>query len=250
MIEIQVSLALNLIDGFTGKPLRPAQAQLTLDGQRAQAIVKEGGWWVLCDLAPGEHQLEVRGAGFQPERITFEGGSGAQGMRLRLKPAPDYRFGRRVTTLTVQLTNKKGEPLPHRTLYALLPGRENELRLAQDEAKAGVKQLKLYASVPPGNLPIPGLFRMGEGAQAEMVRISSAQEDGCYRLTNPLGRDRRRGCTVRAVAAYTTDEQGRAFLALRQEESARLILVGAKGALREECVAVVALAHNEAVLEL
>lgn len=250
MIEIQISLALNLIDGFTGKPLRPAQVQLMLDGQRVQAIVKEGGWWVLCDLAPGEHRLEVRGAGFQPEHLTFEGGSGAQGVRLRLKPAPDYRFGWRVTTLTVQLNSKKGEPLQHRTLYALLPGRENELRLAQDEAGAGDRQVKLYASIPAGNLPIPGLFLVGEGAQAEMVRISSVQEDGCYRLTNPLGRERRRGCTVRAVATYVTDENGRAFLALGQEERARLLLVGAKGALREECVDVEPLQHNEVALTL
>lgn len=250
MIQIQVSLALNLIDGFTGKPLSPARVHLTLDGEHAQGVIKEGGWWVLCDLTPGAHELCVSGSGFQNERLNIEGTNGMQAIRLRLKPSSDYRFGRRVTTLNVLLRNKKDERLPGRTLYALLSGRENELRIAQDEVKAGEKQLKLYSAVALANLPVPGLFLMGEGSQAELVRLSSAQEGGVYRLTNPIGRERKRGCVLRAVASYTTDEQGCAFIALRQEEAARLVLIGAKGALREENVSIQPFTHNEVVFTI
>lgn len=250
MIQIQVSLALNLLDGFTGRPLSPAQAHLTLDGERAQAIVKEGGWWVLCDLAPGTHELCVSGPGFQDEKLSVKSEYGMQAIRLRLKPSAEYRFGRRVTTLNVLLKNKKGELLSGRTLYALLSGRENELRIAQDEVKTGEKQLKLYSAVAAASQPVPGLFLMGEGAQAELVRLSAAQEGGIYRLTNPIGRDRKRGCVLRAAASYTTDCRGSAFIALRQEQEAHLVLIGTKGALREEQVPICPLEHNEVTLTI
>lgn len=250
MIQINVSLALNLFDGFTGKPLKPAQVQLFIDGERAKAVTKDGGWWVLCDMAFGTHCIRICGTGFQTEELAVEINGRMQGLRINLKPAPTYRFGRRVTTLTVNLVGKKGEKLAGRTIYALLSGKENELRIAQDEVKAGEKQMRLYTSVGTASLPIPGLFLMGDGREAELVRISGTQDGVMFRMTNPIGRDRKRGCMLRAVAAFSTDEEGRAFLALREGNMARLLLVGVKGALREENVQVEPFAHNEVTLTI
>lgn len=248
MIQINVSLALNLFDGFTGKPLKPAQVQLFMDGERAATVTKEGGWWVLCDLAPGAHRVRVCGIGFQDEEFSVEATDRMQAMRINLKPAPSYRFGRRVTTLTVTLVDKKGMPVHGRTVYTLLGGKENELRIAQDEVCAGDKQMRLYSAVGVANLPIPGLFLMGDGRDAELVRITGTQDGMTFKVMNPVGRERRRGCMLRAVAAFSTDEQGRAFLVLREEDTARLLLVGSKGALREEVVKAEPLAHSDVTL--
>ena len=51
MIDIHVSLALNLLDGFSGRPLKPAQVRLFLDEEPCRPVYKEGGWFVLVNLA-------------------------------------------------------------------------------------------------------------------------------------------------------------------------------------------------------
>lgn len=77
MIDIHVSLALNLLDGFSGRPLKPAQVRLFLDEEPCRPVHKEGGWFVLVNLAAGEHALRVEGEGIS--------GGGAQGCRA-VKP--------------------------------------------------------------------------------------------------------------------------------------------------------------------
>ena len=232
MIDIHVSLALNLLDGFSGRPLKPAQVRLFLDEEPCRPVYKEGGWFVLVNLAAGEHALRVEGEGFQAEERRVQGGQAYEEMALRLLPAPSYRFGRRVTTLTLCLADRDGRPLPGRRLYAL-EGERRALRLAQDDAQPGALQLRLFSAEKPARLPVPGLFFLEDGEGSELVELRLAQ-GMAFQLQAPLARAHRRGCLLRPARACAADEKGELFLVAEEEGPLGLLLEEAGGFHREE----------------
>ena len=62
MIRFHVDAVLRVLDGFTGKPPSPSAIHLFVDGTAYRPIVKDGGYYVLKGLVPGEHQLVLQGA--------------------------------------------------------------------------------------------------------------------------------------------------------------------------------------------
>lgn len=221
MIDIHVSVALHLSDGFNGRPLKPAQVRLSVDGEPVRAVCKEGGWFVLVNLSPGAHALRVEGEGFQPEELTVQGGNAGDEMQLRLLPAPSYRFGRRVTTLTVRLRKKDGAPAAGRRIYALGSGR-CALRLAQDDAGPGALSLRLFSEEKPALLPIPGAFYLEDGEKGELVNLLPGQ-GMTFSLETPLTQEHRRGCLLRPAAVCRADAEGEVFLALADGDAAVLL---------------------------
>lgn len=238
MIEIHVSVALNLLDGFTGRPLKPAQVRVFLDGEPVRAVYKEGGWFVLVNLAPGMHALRVEGEGFQPEERTVQGGAACEEIVLRLLPAPSYRFGRRVTTLTVRLPEGQREA----GVYAL-GGERYALRLAQDDAAPGDRKLRLFSSEKAALLPVPGLFYLEDGDQGELVSLRAA-EGMNFSLETPLQRAHRRGCLLRPASACRANAAGEIFLAVEEGETIGL-LVEKDGVLHHKEVPLHPQEHNE-----
>ena len=74
MIAVDVSLALELLDDFTGRRVKPAQVRFVLDGQPVRPIAKPDGWFLLVDQPAGKHVLAIEGEGFQREELRFSGG--------------------------------------------------------------------------------------------------------------------------------------------------------------------------------
>ena len=230
MIALDVALALEILDDFTGRPLKPAALRFSLDGQEARPIQKDGGWFVFLSPGPGMHELSVRAPGYQGERLTFPGVGEGEEPRLetlRLLPAPDYRFGRRVTTLTLRFLDKSGRPPRDLEVYRLGSDRQS-LRLAQDDAAAGARALRLFAPEKPARLPLPGLFYLEDGEAGELLCLS-LPEGAIYALETPLRLAHKRGRLLRPCRALRPDAEGRAFLALGEETEARLLIKYARG---------------------
>ncbi|MGI5883642.1 MAG: hypothetical protein ACOX83_01595 [Candidatus Spyradocola sp.] len=243
MIAIDVSLALEILDDFTGRLVKPAQVRFTLDGQEMHPIAKPDGWFLFVNQPAGEHALTVEGTGFQREELRFQGGPDAERVEtLRLLPSPAYRFSRRVTTLALRLVDKKKAPLAGRTLYRL-GGDRQSLRLAQDDAGPGSTALRLFSAEQQSRLPVPGPFYLEDGKTSELIQLCGA-EGALYTLGAPLASAHRRGCLLRPARAVETDAEGRAFLALPEAAEVVLLVPGKKG-LALERVALEALAHNE-----
>ncbi len=246
MIAVDVSLALELLDDFTGRRVKPAQVRFFLDGQPVRPIAKPDGWFLLVDQPAGEHALAIEGEGFQREELRFPGGpEGEREETLYLLPSPAYRFGRRVTTLTVRLVDRRRRPLAGRTLYRLGDARQS-LRLAQDDAGPKSAALRLFRAESPARLPVPGLFYLEDGEAGELVRLTG-MSGALYALEKPLASAHRRGCLLRPARALSTDAQGCAFLALPGAAEAALLVPG-KAGLRLERVTAAELAHSEAEL--
>lgn len=156
MIHRQVSAVFQLRDGFTGRMLPNAGGLLArLDGAPCRPLWKQGGYWVLTDLAPGPHRLELVLAGYRPEPVewSWDGAAPWQGCVV-LKPGQGYPFRGDVTRLVLQLSGKNG-PLAHEAVWLCTPSAAQP-KLAQDKAQPGDTQLRLYYKGPAAALPVPG----------------------------------------------------------------------------------------------
>ena len=71
MIRRQVSAAVLLRDGFTGRVLTGGTV-CRLDGQPLRPLWKPEGYLILENLVPGSHRLELLRGGFCPAELTLE----------------------------------------------------------------------------------------------------------------------------------------------------------------------------------
>lgn len=207
MIHRQVSAVFQLRDGFTGRMLPNAGGLLArLDGAPCRPLWKQGGYWVLTDLAPGPHRLELVLAGYRPEPVewSWDGAAPWQGCVV-LKPGQGYPFRGDVTRLVLQLSGKNG-PLAHEAVW-LCTLSAAQPKLAQDEAQPGDTQLRLYYKGPAAALPVPGAFLLQDGGHTERIELLRLEgEQGI--LAAPLEQKHSRGRELLPAQPYTADRQG------------------------------------------
>ena len=201
MIHRQVSAVFQLRDGFTGRMLPNAGGLLArLDGAPCRPLWKQGGYWVLTDLAPGPHRLELVLAGYRPEPVewSWDGAAPWQGCVV-LKPGQGYPFRGDVTRLVLQLSGENG-PLAHEAVWLCTPSAAQP-KLAQDKAQPGDTQLRLYYKGPAAALPVPGAFLLQDGGHTERIELLRLEgEQGI--LAAPLEQKHSRAGIVARPALY------------------------------------------------
>lgn len=221
MIRRQVSAVLLVRDSLTGRRLSPDSGTLVrLDGRTCPALKKPEGYLVLTDLPPGPHRLELRRHGYQdkqlelsvPEQGYYEGWAD-------LLPGPGYRFPADTAWVYLSVT-KKGRPLAEERLW-ISGGEDGRLKLAQDTAKPGDRELKLFCRGPEQSLPVPGEFLLGE----ELVTVRSLQ-NGTAVLAEPLEQKHARGQGLLPVQQYVTDPSGQALYVCRASGQVTVLCQG------------------------
>lgn len=230
-----VSYALNLRDGFKGKPIATAaNLTFTLDGQSIQPICKEDGWCIFIDLPKGEMEFCMEARQFAPFRRKLDIQDPATFYLeeyVTLEPTREYPFGRVVKQADVTMLHK-GKPLVEQMVYIVPDRKEQPLKLAQDGVEAGFTELKLFSAKKPGLLALPGHFLVEDGARSEVVTLAEAGEAGAFMLAAPLVHPHSRGAAFKRVAGYRTDGQGRFFLALADTADFTAYWEGPKGFMR------------------
>lgn len=180
MIRRQVSAVLLVRDALTGRRIAPDSGMLVqLDGRIYPALKKPEGYLVLTDQAPGVHRLVLRRHGYQDKQMELSVPEGGyyEGW-LDLLPGPGYHFPADTAWVYLNVT-KKGRPLAEERLW-ISAGEEGRLKLAQDSAKPGDRELKLFCRGPEQMIPVPGEFILGE----ELITVKSLQ-NGTAVLRSP-----------------------------------------------------------------
>ena len=214
MIRRAVSAALLLRDGFTGQAIRGAAGTLcTLDGQPFRGVWKNGGWLVLTDLAPGEHTLVIRHAGYLPETVLLTASAGVwREDIITLKPGAGYRFPGETVRVNLRVSDG-GEPLSERELWLGIPQRAR-LKIAQDPGKEPEKTVRLFCQGNPEQLPVPGHFLAADAKNPERLFLRQLEgETGS--LNAPMEKVHQRGVELIPVQRYLTDGEGMLRILLR-----------------------------------
>ena len=213
MIRLRASAVLAVYDGYSCQAISASMVQCFLDGQRILPQYRQGGYLVFINLEPGIHELLLRGAYYQEERLRLQIDP-AQPVQytVALKPAANYPFRRAVTQLSALLEG--GAAAAGQQLWVALKTPAQELRLAQEEAAAGSESLKLYfRGRPEGRFPGQYLFTDRGGSE---VVLLDAPEEGQARLGAALAFQHKRGATLFPAHPYRADAQGRVQIFLRE----------------------------------
>ncbi len=216
MIRHTASAAFLLRDGFTGRTLLGGSATLCqLDGRPLlRPLWKREGYLVLPDLAPGEHSLLIRRAGYRDELVTFpvEEGKTLEDT-ISLKPGPGYRFPAETVRVTLRLS-RGAMAAAGEQIWLGMPMR-TRLRLAQEKARSGDREVHIFCEGNSAALPIPGHFLLTDKKAPELVFLRSLRgETG--ELAPPLGLDHGRGTEFVPVQLYAADAAGRVQVLLRE----------------------------------
>ncbi len=206
MIRLQVSAALAVRDGFTGRPIARNTVRCFVDGQPFRPEYRQGGYLVFVNLEPGEHRVLLRGSHYLDEHIRLETRPGVMDEKsITLKPAPNYPFYHAVTQLIVRY-REKSQPISGHCLWVSARAAMEDIKIAQDMAEAGSTSARVYfRGGEEGRFPRNYLIL--DGKKSEIVHISGC-EGGCASFDKPLGQSHKRGVALYPAQAYHTDEKG------------------------------------------
>ena len=139
MIRTSVSAVFHVRDGFTGRIAEGSCLISLVDGVPAKLISKPGGYLVATNLNPGIHQLTLRSAVFQEERIDFTVTPGKiwEGY-VSLKPGSRYVFRQSVTRLHLDAS------VPAAAVVWITGTDPLECKIAQTKAEAGAEEFRVY----------------------------------------------------------------------------------------------------------
>lgn len=211
MITFRVSAVCRVKDGYSGKWIETGGLLCTLDGQRYKPVTKPGGYLILTDLSPGQHQLSLRVAGYQDERVELDGGTGIQERDITLKPGAGYPFHMPVAQLILAVT-KGGRPAAEQSLWLAVPD-GSELKIAQTRTESGETSFRLYGKGLPARLSLPGAYLIVDGKNSEIVCLQSVEKENGM-LAAPFEKAHERGKILLPAQNYHTDAAGflRAYL--------------------------------------
>lgn len=216
MIHRTVTAVFLLRDGFSGSVLPDASStRCLLDGRPLRRPVwKQEGYLVLTDLAPGEHQLTIRRAGYREETVKVLAAEGKPAEdTISLKPGEGYRFPQ--GTVRVSLTLRRGQDAAAGQQVWLGTVPRSRLRLAQEKAEAGDEEAHLFCEGNPATLPVPGHFLLADGKGPELAYLRSLREE-TGRFYPPLSLSHPRGTELIPMQAYVADAMGAVQVLLRE----------------------------------
>ena len=219
----RVSLAVKLIDDFTGEAIEGSNARAWIENERAP-IKKNGGVFVFTDLQNREYTVCAEGGFYQRQTAVISAGSDEmKSLTLRLRPAMNYPS--QPCSLRIE---GRAEPLSEVTAWII--DKQASLKLLSD-AGSGYTTIRIYHS--EGIDITGGTFRLQSAdGSGELIVISGPvnDADSSYSLISPLGGSYPRiGSLLLPAARVRADKKGDFFLLLRTAPSSAKIVFTSDG---------------------
>ena len=179
---------------------------------------------MLTDLPAGEHTVTLRRHGYLEETLTVPAADGrAWEGWTGLRPGPGYAFPAGTAWVCLRLLEKK-KPLAGAEVW-LAPDGGGRLKLAQDQAKAGDRELKLFYASPESRLPVPGDFLIVDKKNPETAALE-CMRSGRAGLARPLEYDHARGKELMPAQRYGTGGNGEISCVLRESGKLWVLCAG------------------------
>lgn len=216
-IRRKVSVAVLVMDDFTGRPITSADLEVTAAEILQRPVRKGNGYFLFLDSPVPRLEITARAWAYHPATVQVELSALSPlrpVVKLRLTPNRNY-------SIPLQTTCLEGSALPGTAIQAFCQNDPKPLRLLYDYVKDGPDNGRLLQIYDPAGSDLEGrrfaLLRRGEEQVEYFSVLDTAEgvEGGCL-LTAPLEQDcRKAGTTIFPVFAATADSSGRYFLPLR-----------------------------------
>lgn len=213
----KVSVAVQVIDDFSGRPITSPDLQVTATELLQKPVRKGDGYFLFLDCTLAELEISAHAWTYHPGTVRVEL-STLQPLRpvvkLRLTPNRSY-------SIPYQTTCLEGLALPDTQIRLFCENDPHPLRLLYDYAKKGPQNGRLLQIYDPTDADLEGrqfaLLRKDDPA-CECFAVGKTVEDqegGCL-LERALSRDcKKAGASLLPLSTARADEKGRFFLPLK-----------------------------------
>ena len=216
-IRRKVSLAVLVLDDFTGRPITAADLTVTASEVLSRPVRKGNGYFLFLDSPSPRLSVTARAWAYHPARIEVDLSALPAlhpVVKLRLTPNRNY-------SIPMQTTCLEGSAPPGTQVQVFCRNDPKPLRLLYDYAVDGPEGGRLLQIYDPTGSDLEGrrfaLLHKGE-ERAECFSVLDRLEEaegGCL-LAAPLKRDcKKAGATVLPIFTASADDGGRYFLPLR-----------------------------------
>ncbi|MCR4745442.1 MAG: hypothetical protein K5894_09475 [Lachnospiraceae bacterium] len=187
MINHRISAIFRITDSFTEKPIANGIFKAKLDGQSVKLLWKNDGYFLLMNAARGSHELEIESAIYLKEKIEIEVGEFPLTFVITLKAGENYPYGKDAKVFEGEA---QGE------YVWIVPVKKGmELKVAESEAKAGVKTVAVFVPASMTKHLYPDNFIVMDGEASEMICIEDI-ENGRASLSMNLKNPHKRGTKI------------------------------------------------------
>ena len=209
-IHIRASLAVLLIDDFTGKIITSPSLRVTACGGR-KPVRKPEGFWVFLNLTSPETEVAVDGPCYYSERQTIalkELDSANPVVRLRLKPDRTYKLPKGTLCMTAVL--------PKLASLMVFNEQGSDYKKLLADYEKGSKEISLYQG---GKEELEGKICciMGKKETKECIRLGKLKDrdKGIYLLDQTLKDSYKKiGTKIYPVSYIKAQDAGEYFLPL------------------------------------
>lgn len=233
-----ISIILKIMDRFKKRILLAPEVSIFMNNQRIKPLYKPGGYFIFTNLPAGRACFEITSPIYRTEKVVADipkAGNGYILNHLMMSPSKIYPFGGPVTTVSGRITIG-GVPFTEQQFH-LLPGDGEEvMKIAEDQAGAGNKSLKLFIAVAETKLSIPGKYMIKdkEEAKREFCLITqNADKDEIYPLEKGMAYSHLRATPLIEVIECVTSIDSNFFTALpelkERQASLDILVQGAVG---------------------
>lgn len=206
----RLSFALRLSDGCLNRALLSPEASIYIDGLLFHHEYKNNGYFIVTDIPEGLHTVTVSSFKFQTETLE-----------ITVDYSSEISAQQRVHYIMLNPSKKHPQAVRMPSVRGCVPGAEyvyilrerGELKIAEDEARAGNTELRLFCGgVKP---QLPSVFRI-EGrkpANSELATLSGYREN-IYQLAEPLRYDHQRSSSVVPLIRVRCGSDGEFFFVI------------------------------------
>ncbi len=209
-IRLQASLAIMLVDDFTGHVITGGGIRVYVEGM-PPPIHKPDGCYVFVGLPKSPVVVRTESRMYDPRIAAIDLSGGFVLRRLRLFPSRDYRLPSGAVCI-------EGRAEPGSRICLFRKGGK-AMKLLCDYPGGGADKISIR--FPRGGDMEGSFLRIQEsGGESEFFRLGVCiGEEGVYRLEEPLSRGYKKDkTTLRAVRIARADEDGRFHLSFLEKE--------------------------------
>ena len=222
-MKTSCSLAIRLIDAYTGQAPLNKGLRVQLDGTARPPVVKPDGMLIYNDLPEGEYMLRLSGPCYHPTDMPLYAGRGDPYVTAPLIPNSAYPFPGHATLIRAAFRDTEGRPLPGVRVIAVCRTPQTaaaQLAVGLEEGADQATLANMRGQVRPGDHFLLSDHRGKTESDGEYCKISR-EVDGTrtFFLHDPIRSAYAKGALLLPAYMSVSDQTGEAVIPFRNPPS-------------------------------